>query len=118
MSIERSGPGRPAPPLAGGRPGFRYAPALRAAQPVVTIVTPFYEAGEAFRETAASVFGQSLQEWEWVIVNDASPSPQSRAVLDEVCRSDERVRVLEHETNRGGRVRRATRGLARRRPAM
>ena len=35
-------------------------------------MTPFYNTGVVFHETARSVLGQSFQQWEWLIVNDGS----------------------------------------------
>lgn len=75
-----------------------------AGGPVVSVVTPVWNtAGEVLRETAASVFGQSL--WagggvEWVIVNDGSTEAGTLRVLDEL---GERagVTVVDHGGNRG-----------------
>lgn len=69
--------------------------------PMVTIATAFYNAGEVFRATASCVFGQSLQAWEWVIVNDGTTDPASLALLDEFRTIDPRVRVVDHDVNRG-----------------
>src|SRR5262249_18351119 len=71
------------------------------APPVVTIVTPFFNADETFRQTAASVFAQSLQQWEWLIINDASSRPDSVALLGEFGQKDHRIRVIDHEVNQG-----------------
>ena len=44
----------------------------RLDQPAVTIITPYYHTGQIFMETVQTVLAQSLQQWEWVIVNDGS----------------------------------------------
>lgn len=87
------------------RPGFEYAARPRVAGadsdgPVVSVITPFFNPGAAFAQTARTVFGQSLQRFEWIIVNDASTDPASLAALD-AARSDPRVRVIDLATNRG-----------------
>jgi glycosyltransferase involved in cell wall biosynthesis len=63
-------------------------------------VTPFFDPGPVFRETIASVLGQSLQAFEWIVVDDASRDPASRALLDELA-GDPRVRIVRHAENRG-----------------
>ncbi len=85
------------------RPRFGYAPGSTLAAQVpgpITVVTPFFNPGAVFLETARSVLGQSLQRFEWIIVNDASTDAASLAALAQV-RSDPRVRVIDLETNRG-----------------
>ena len=85
-----------------GRPEFHYAPDGASAAPLVSIVTPFYNTGPIFYETARSVLAQSLQQWEWLIVNDGSTDPAALAILDEFrAKNDPRIWVVDHETNRG-----------------
>jgi glycosyltransferase involved in cell wall biosynthesis/Flp pilus assembly protein TadD len=88
-------------PVAPARPAMGYAPVDPAATPCVSIVTPFFNTGREFRETARSVFGQSLQQWEWIIVNDASTDAASLAMLAEYRTGDVRVRVVDHAQNKG-----------------
>lgn len=80
---------------------FPYAPETPDAPPLVTIVTPFFNSGALFRATADCVFSQSLQQWEWLIVNDGTTDVDSLRVLDEFRRRDPRVRVIDHGHNRG-----------------
>ncbi len=88
------------PPVDPGRPRFGYAPE-RPVPPAVSIVTPFYDAGAEFGETASSVLRQSLQSFEWILVDDASGDPRALALLDEVVARDARVRVIRHDRNHG-----------------
>lgn len=83
------------------RPAFGYRPADARAEPLVTVMTPFYNCGELFRDTARCVLGQSFQRFEWVIVNDGSTDEVSRRVLDEFRTADPRIRVVDHEVNKG-----------------
>jgi glycosyltransferase involved in cell wall biosynthesis len=69
--------------------------------PCATIVTPFYNTGPIFHETARSVLQQSLQQWEWLIVNDGSTDPASLAILESYRSSDPRIRVIDLNPNRG-----------------
>src|SRR5438128_1914443 len=88
-------------PASALRPKFDYAPLDSSAKPVLSIITPFFDAGGVFRETAGSIFAQSLQQWEWIIVNDGSSNPEALALLDEYRGKDSRIRVVDHEVNKG-----------------
>ncbi len=88
------------------RPRFGYAPlspalGWAAGTPAVSVVTPYFNTGQVFHETARSVLGQSLQNFEWIIVNDASTDAGAMGVLDEYRGTDPRIRVLDHRVNHG-----------------
>jgi glycosyltransferase involved in cell wall biosynthesis len=119
--IDQRQPNFASTPASPDRPIFRYAPAAptrgRPLAPAVSIVTPFFNTGEIFHETAGCLLGgpalqdrarhlpgQSLQNFEWIIVNDASADPASLFILDHyraLARIDPRIRVLDHAANRG-----------------
>lgn len=91
-----------------GTDGWPYGPVEAAVRgelrPVVTVVTPFFNTGPVFHETARCVLGQSLQNFEWLIVNDGSKNPEALAVLEqyrELAHRDRRVRVIDHRVNSG-----------------
>jgi len=66
------------------------------AVPAVSIITPYYNTGQIFMETVQSVLVQSLQQWEWAIVNDGSDDPAALAALEPLRRgADPRIRVLD-----------------------
>lgn len=94
-------------PVAPDRAGFGYAPVRehvpgRLALPAVTVVTPYFNTGHIVHETARCVLGQSLQNFEWIIVNDASSSPVALDALQRYRRGDDpRIRVLDHTANQG-----------------
>lgn len=69
--------------------------------PAATIITPFFNSGEIFHETAASVLGQSLQNFEWLIIDDGSTDPAALAILEQYTHVDPRIRVIRHEQNQG-----------------
>ena len=83
------------------RPSFAYTLEENSPRPCATILTPFYNTGPVFHETARSVLQQSLQQWEWVIVNDGSTKSEALTLLDHYRRSDPRIRVIDHEVNKG-----------------
>lgn len=69
--------------------------------PLVSIITPFYDTGPVFWETYVSVFGQTLQAWEWIIVDDGSTHPDALAILSALEGRDPRIRIVRHDRNRG-----------------
>jgi glycosyltransferase involved in cell wall biosynthesis/GT2 family glycosyltransferase len=89
------------PPGSPKRPNFYYAPSDNSAPPAVSIITPYYNTGEIFLETARSVFQQSLQQWEWLIINDGSDDPKALQVLNFFREKDPRIRVIDLPSNRG-----------------
>lgn len=107
--IDPRAPNFASTPIAPDRARFGYAPLApdgrsQAPPPAATIVTPFFNTGEVFHETARCVLGQSLQQFEWIIVNDRSTDAGSLAVLDHYRRlaeRDARVRVIDHKANHG-----------------
>jgi len=88
-------------PVSPHRPNFFYTLIEPSASPCVSIVTPFHNTGAVFHETARSVFKQSLQQWEWIIVNDRSTDPEALAILDSYRTRDPRITIIDHEMNRG-----------------
>ena len=88
-------------PVSKRRPHFEFRPLDPLADPVVSIVTPFYNTGEIFHETALSVLKQSLQQWEWLIINDGSTDSCSLDILRNYRNVDPRVKVIDHPQNLG-----------------
>jgi glycosyltransferase involved in cell wall biosynthesis/GT2 family glycosyltransferase len=88
----------PASPL---RPLYGYQPADPDAPPAVSLITPFFNTGLVFHETAQSVFRQSLQQWEWIIVDDCSTDPASLSMLEEYRGRDPRIRILRADRHVG-----------------
>ncbi len=88
-------------PVSNRRPRFEYDLDDAQARPVVSVITPFYNTREIFHETAQSVLRQSLQQWEWLIVNDASTDAGALRILDQYRDRDARIRVIDHPQNKG-----------------
>ncbi|HVU62652.1 MAG TPA: glycosyltransferase [Phycisphaerales bacterium] len=120
--IDPRAPNYASTPIAPDRAQMHYAPAPLSRleseiTPAASIVTPFFNTGEIFHETAACVLGldardpgrrtasgQSLQNLEWIIVNDASTDPGSLRVLAAyraLAARDRRIRIIDHAKNHG-----------------
>jgi GT2 family glycosyltransferase len=68
--------------------------------PRFSVVTPVYEPPlDILRSTIASVRAQEFEDWELILVDDCSPSPEVRAVLRQEALQDPRIRVIEREKN-------------------
>lgn len=65
-----------------------------------SIVTPVYEpALDVLRDTISSVVNQTYQDWEFILIDDNSPSQTVRDVLREAAAQDERITVIERAVN-------------------
>ncbi|MFC7361382.1 glycosyltransferase family 2 protein [Nocardioides astragali] len=68
--------------------------------PLFSIVTPVYEPPlDVLADTIASVLAQDHEDWEWILVDDCSPSEAVRELIREQASADPRVRLLERGTN-------------------
>lgn len=65
--------------------------------PLVSIVTPVYNGAEFLRECIDSVLSQAYQNWEYIIVNNAS-TDGTLDIAEEYRRRDSRIRVYSNET--------------------
>lgn len=88
-------------PVSPLRPRYSYAPRGQGDTPAVSIITPFYNTGSVFLETVDSVLRQSLQQWEWLIIDDGSSDSAALGMLNHVASSDQRIKVIRHEKNLG-----------------
>ena len=101
MSSDPSFADRTPIPSSADRRSFGPEPVDYDAGPVVSIVTPFYNTSTVFREAAASVHRQTMQQWEWIIVNDGSTDVDALAELETYRGGDPRIQVIDHDENRG-----------------
>ena len=83
-----------------------------AAQPLVSVIVPVFNAERFLRECLDSVLAQTLREIEVICVNDGSTdaSPQ---ILAEYAARDSRMRVVSQENRGGGAARNAAMEIAR-----
>ena len=70
--------------------------------PRFSIVTPIYNTPEpVFRAMVESVRSQSFVDWELCLVDDKSPSPHVRPLLEEYAALDPRIKVAYRAENGG-----------------
>lgn len=73
---------------------------MKSIQPLVSIITPCYNAAQTLEETIASVKRQTYHNWELLIVDDCS-NDESVSILKQEAINDPRVRYITLETNMG-----------------
>ena len=71
--------------------------------PLISIVTPAYNAEDSIPNTIRSVLDQTLADWELLIVDDGS-SDRTVGIVSLFCRQDSRIRLLELAENGGAAV--------------
>lgn len=65
-----------------------------------SIVTPVYEPDlDVLRDTISSVLNQTYQDWEFILIDDNSPSQAVRDVLRQAAAKDRRITVIERPVN-------------------
>ena len=62
----------------------------------VAIITPSFNRGYIIGETAESVFAQSHENWEWIIVDDGS-TDYSWDLIQSYARRDSRVKAIQRD---------------------
>jgi teichuronic acid biosynthesis glycosyltransferase TuaG len=80
---------------------------MSTCKPVVSIVMPVYNGESFITESIRSVIQQSFQDWELIVVDDAS-ADTSVGLVQALCAVDERIRLLQLEQNSGAAVARNT----------
>jgi GT2 family glycosyltransferase len=72
------------------------------AAPRFSVITPVYETPSGVLWSAIeSVLAQTFEDWELCLVDDCSPSPRVRELLDGCAAMDPRVRVVKRAENGG-----------------
>lgn len=68
--------------------------------PLVSIITPYYNADKFFQQTFNCVINQTFPWFEWIIVDDGSTSEEALAQLDIFASKDKRIQLM-HKKNGG-----------------
>lgn len=68
--------------------------------PLISIITPAYNAAQFLRLTIESVLQQTVQEWEMLIVDDAS-SDNTSDIATELSNRDDRIILFRQAKNNG-----------------
>jgi teichuronic acid biosynthesis glycosyltransferase TuaG len=77
--------------------------------PLVSVITPAFNAQDHIGETVASVRAQTMPDWEMLVADDAS-CDATQEIVAAIARQDKRVRLLATATN-GGPARARQRAL-------
>ncbi|MDJ0922058.1 MAG: glycosyltransferase family 2 protein [Henriciella sp.] len=82
------------------------APTASTASSAVSVITPVYNLSRGFQDTVASLEAQTLQDFEWIIVDDRS-DPEHAAALQTACETTALpITLLRHrENHRQGQAR-------------
>ncbi len=72
-------------------------------QPLVSIITPLYNAEAFISQTLSSVQNQTYTNWEHIIVDDAS-SDDGVKIVEDAAKTDDRIRLVENSKNNGAAV--------------
>ena len=68
-----------------------------AGKPLVSIITPYYNAAKYFEQTFNCVMNQTFPWFEWIIVDDGSTDEESVCLLKELTGRDHRITVFYKE---------------------
>jgi glycosyltransferase involved in cell wall biosynthesis len=66
---------------------------IRSPEPLVSVVTPFFNTEDYLSECIESVLKQTYHNWEYILVNNCS-TDQSLDIANSYARNDTRIRVL------------------------
>ncbi|XQY91536.1 teichuronic acid biosynthesis protein TuaG [Metabacillus sp. HB246100] len=76
-------------------------------KPLVSIITPTYNGERYILDTINSVFSQTFENWEMLIVDDYS-TDRTRDILEEYSKRDKRIKPVYLKENQGAAVARNT----------
>ena len=68
--------------------------------PVISVVIPFYNDKEYIEQSVNSVLNQTFPYFEILIIDDGSKDEESLIKLDEIAKTDKRIKVF-HKENEG-----------------
>lgn len=69
-------------------------------QDKVSVVTPTWNSEKYIKKTIGSVQKQTYQNWEMIIVDDCS-TDRTVEIVEEIAKSDSRVKIFRQDKNRG-----------------
>jgi glycosyltransferase involved in cell wall biosynthesis len=68
--------------------------------PLVTIITPLYNAERFITETILSIQNQTYENWEALVIDDSSTDLSSQ-VIEKLRRADNRIHLIKNDVNKG-----------------
>ncbi|WP_060678179.1 glycosyltransferase family 2 protein [Virgibacillus halodenitrificans] len=75
--------------------------------PLVSVITPAYNAERFIRQTIESVLAQTYSNWEMIIVDDCS-TDKTVEYINHYIKTDSRIKLFIQEKNRGSAIARNT----------
>ena len=69
--------------------------------PIISIITPYFNGQDYIEETAKSVLRQTFSDFEWIIVDDGS-SKEGKEILKKIQKMDSRIKVLSNSYSSRG----------------
>jgi len=69
-------------------------------QPLISVITPAYNAGKYLEETIKSILAQSFSDFEFIIIDDCS-TDNTWLIIQEYAKKDQRIRPYQNESNLG-----------------
>ena len=81
------------------QPGLKLKKNLwkKSVNPLITVITPYYNAGRYFEQTFNCVINQTFPWFEWIIVNDGSTNENDIKLLNKLVKQDARIRVVNQK---------------------
>lgn len=76
----------------------------------LSIITPFYNGAKHFEQTYNCLMNQTMDEFEWIIVNDGSTRTEDVSALEKLASTDVRIKVFHQEN--GGQSKAKNCGIA------
>lgn len=67
---------------------------------MVSIIMGVYNGAQTLKDAVDSIISQTYEDWELIICNDCS-TDNTLAILNEYAKKDNRIIVIENETNKG-----------------
>ncbi len=74
---------------------------VKEEEPIISIITPFFNAEEYIEDTAKSVLSQTFSNFEWIIVDDGS-SKKAKEKLKQIEKLDKRIKVFSYSNEAKG----------------
>lgn len=70
----------------------------------VSYFTPIYNTGEKLRLAYQSLVNQTVNNWEWVLVNDSTDGGKTLKIAEELASNDNRIKLYDFRKKSGGVV--------------
>jgi glycosyltransferase involved in cell wall biosynthesis len=79
---------------------FYISSVLEDNNPIISIFTPAYKSFDRFIRAFKSMQGQSLKDWEWIILDD-SPDDSNYLFIKDLIKNDHRIKLYRANKNDG-----------------